>query len=272
MSAVTWLPVGVPDPKKLSEARHQAHNAAQWLARVAHSYMRPEPEHAHTRLRWDAQRRALVTQDFLPRLTLELRLANLALQFREGGKAVPHVIEIDDRTPAEVEAWVLVELLHRGVDRDRFSKALPYEMPDLMTGDAIPYMSETLEAALGELAAWFANAVSVLARIADEHHPAAPGASAVWCWPEVFHMALLLPARADEAAAGQMLRAGLALGDAHHADPHFYVIPHDPEALADDCPGSILTAAAVASSGRPAESVLEFLRKEIAMHQSRSAQ
>ena len=85
-------------------------------------------------------------------------------------------------------------------------------------------------------------------------------------------MALLLPARIDEAAAGQMLRAGLALGDAHHADPHFYVVPHDPEVLADDCPGSILTAAAVASSGRPAESVLEFLRKEIAMHQSRSAQ
>jgi hypothetical protein len=268
MSAVTWLPVGAVAPEKLREAHHQAHNAAQWLARVAHSYMQPQPEHAHTRLHWDAQRGALVTQDFLPKLTLDLRVANLTLQFREDGKAVPHVIEIDDRTPAEVEAWVLVELLHRRLDRDRFSKALPYAMPGLMTGDAIPYMSETLEAELAELAAWLANAASVLAHLAEEYLPAAPGASAVWCWPEIFHMALLLPARADEAVSGRMLRAGLALGDAHHVEPYFYVVLHDPEPLANACSGTILTAATLASSASPADGVLEFLRKEIAMHRS----
>jgi hypothetical protein len=48
-----------------------------------------------------------VTQEFLPQLTVELRIPELALQFKEDGRAVPHVIKLDDRTPAEVEAWVL---------------------------------------------------------------------------------------------------------------------------------------------------------------------
>src|SRR3984893_5342685 len=88
----------------------------------------------------DSQRQALVTQEFLPQLTVELRIPELALQFKEDGRAVPHVIKLDDRTPAEVEAWVLVELLHRGIDYDRFSKSLPYKVPDLMMGDAVRYV------------------------------------------------------------------------------------------------------------------------------------
>lgn len=252
MSAVTWLPVGNANPKQLSEARHQVHNAAQWLARAAHSYMKPQPEHAHTWLRWDSPSRALVTQEFSPKLTLELEPADLTLQFREDGKAAPHIIELDDRTPAEVEAWVLVELLHRRLDRDRFSKALPYEMPSLMTGDAIPYLRETLEAPLAELSAWLANAASVLTRIAEESFPG----GSVWCWPEVFHMVLLPPARTDASPSRPVVRAGLALGDANSGEPYFYVTPHDP--------GTTLTAGNLLSSEQPADRVLEFLHTEIA--------
>src|SRR5262245_37985538 len=117
MSALTWRSVGAADPRRLGEARRQAHSAAQWLARLAHSYMVPQPDARHTLLRWDPQRLALVTQEFLPALTAELRIPGLALQFRQDGRPVPHVMQVDDRTPAEVEAWVLVELLHRGIDR-----------------------------------------------------------------------------------------------------------------------------------------------------------
>ena len=255
MSAVTWLPVGNANPKELSEARHQVHNAAQWLARAAHSYMRPQPEHAHTWLRWDGQSRALVTQEFLPKLTLELKPADLTLQFREDGKAAPHIIELDDRTPAEVEAWMLVELLHRRLDRDRFSKALPYEIPNLMTGDAIPYMSENLRTALAEVSAWLANGASVLTRIAEECFPG----GSVWCWPEAFHVVLLPPARTDASPSRPLVRAGLALGGANSGEPYFYVTPRDP--------GSALTAASLLSSEQPASRVLEFLRAEIAVRQ-----
>jgi hypothetical protein len=272
MSALTWRSAGAVDSRQFSRARHQAHNAAQWLARMAHSYMVPKPEHRHTLLRWDTQRLALVTPEFLPKVAMELRLPNLAMQFLEDGRAVPHVLEIGDRTPAEVEAWVLVELLHRRLDRDRFSKSLPYEIPDLITGDAIPYMTETLEGALGELAAWFANAASVLARVGGEYRPGVLDACAVACWPEIFHMAVLLPARADQADTGPMLRAGLSVGNAGEPEPYFYVAPHNPMALSQPtCPDSVLTASAFSSSERPAQSVLEFLRQAIAINRERLA-
>ena len=79
-----------------------------------------------------------------------------------------------------------------------------------MTGDAIPYMTRDIGGALGELAAWFANAASVLARIGGEYRRSgASGACAVsgagrksFTWP------LLLPARADQADPRQIAARG----------------------------------------------------------------
>ena len=245
MSALVWRSVGAVDPRRLGEARRQAHNAAQWLVRLAHSYMVPQPHARHTLLRWDPQRQALVTQEFLPRLTVELRIPELALQFKEDDRAVPHVIEIDDRTPAEVEAWVLVELLHRGVDRDRFSKSLPYEMPDLMTGDAVRYVAEPLAAELDELAAWFANAAAVLAAIESNRRRADAATPAPWCRPEVFDLAILLPLRPQDTSSGAMLRAGFSAGDGGSDQPYFYVASRDAKAGATPRPDTVLTAASL---------------------------
>jgi hypothetical protein len=262
MSALTWRSVGAADPRRLGGARRQAHSAAQWLARLAHSYMAPQPDARHTLLRWDPQRLALVTQEFLPALTAELRIPGLALQFRQDGRPVPHVMEVDDRTPAEVEAWVLVELLHRGIDRDRFSKSLPYQMPDLLTGDAVGYVAAPLAAELEELAAWFANAAEILAAIAGEA-PRAPTAPAPgpWCWPELFHLAVLLPLRPDDRSRGPMLRAGFSVADGGGDQAYFYVIPHD--ATATPPSASVLTAASFLAERQPAEAALDRLRAAI---------
>lgn len=263
MSALAWRPVGAVDPRRLGQARRQAHNAAQWLVRLAHSYMAPQPDAGHTLLRWDPQRQALLTQEFLPRLTVELRIPEPALQFREDGRAVPHVIEIDDRTPAEVEAWVLVELLHRGVDRDRFSKSLPYAMSDLMTGDAVRYVAEPLTAELDELAAWFANAASVLAAI-EQQPPPTPITAAVWCRPKVFDLAMLLPLRPQHTSNAAMLRAGFSPGDGGGGDqPYFYVAFHEPKAGATPRPDTVLTAASLLRQQWPGQFALDRLRAAI---------
>jgi hypothetical protein len=262
MSVLTWPQVGEVYLHRLSEARRQAHNAAQWLARMAHSYMLAEPENRHMLLRWDEQRQALVTREFLPKFTLELRLPNLALQFKENGRPAPHVVEIDDRTPAEVEAWVLVELLHRGIDRDRFSKALPYEIPNLMTGDAIPYVIEGMETELGQLAGWFTNAAALLERIDEEYHsPAPPAGLGAWCWPELFHMVTMVTMRPGRGSPGGMLCAGWSPGNGAHCEPYFYVTPQSPAAWpsVDD----EMTATEIMSMDRPTESVLDFLRRAI---------
>lgn len=263
MRAATWQPIAAVDPVKLGEARQQTRNAAQWLVRLAHTYMRPQPEHSHVLLRWDTQRQALVTQEFLPSLTMELRLPNLALQFREDDLPAPHVLEMDDRTPAEVEAWVLVELLHRRLDRDRFSKTLPYDFPNLMTGDAVPYVAEGLEAALVELSAWFSNGTSVLAAFCQKTlTPRRP--VTVWCWPQVLHMGALLPATTGKTC----LRIGMSPGDEVHAAPYYYVTPHDPGALTRVSRENCLTYEALEAERAPPQKVLEFLRTRIAAQQS----
>ena len=262
MSALTWRSVGAADPRRLGEARRQAHSAAQWLARLAHSYMAPQPDARHTLLRWDPQRLALVTQEFLPALTAELRVPGLALQFKQDGRPVPHVMEVDDRTPAEVEAWILVELLHRGLDRDRFSKSLPYQMPDLITGDAVGYVAAPLAAELGELVAWFANAAEILGAIANEAPPApASPTPAPWCWPQLFHLAILLPLHPRDPSRGPMLRAGFSLGDGGSDQACFYVMPHD--AAATPPSASVLPAASFLAERQPAEAALDRLRAAI---------
>src|SRR4029078_3651398 len=69
---------------------------------------------------------SFVTKTFEHGLALELRLPSLQKQFQKRGKLVPPILVPEERSQAEVEAWILVELLHRGLDRDKFSKSLPY--------------------------------------------------------------------------------------------------------------------------------------------------
>jgi hypothetical protein len=267
MNSSAWKSVADAEAGNLAEARRQAHNAAQWLVRVAHSFMPASSDNSHTVLRWDSERAAMVTQEFLPNLTLELRLPGLAMQFREGGRPAPHIFEFDDRTPAEAEAWVLVELLHRQLDRDRFSKVLPYEFPDLMAGDAVPYVVEPHEPALEQLASWFSNSAMVLRCIAEEHLGAKHAASFVTCWPETFHLGVLLPLGGAESPSRQMLRVGSSPGSARQPRPHFYVSVYNTEAATPKTPAVSLTAAELVVSPDPMKRALDWLRAEIARHQ-----
>ena len=260
MTAVTWQPISNVDVKTLAEACRQAQNTAQWLVRLAHSYMVPPIEDRHTLLRWDPKRRALVTQKFLPNLALELRLTDLTLQFREYDRPSPHVLDVDDRTPAEVEAWVLVELLHRRLDRDRFSKDLPYDFANLMTGDAVPYTTEKLGDGLRELAAWFDNGASLLAGTAEDTlRLGRPGT--VWCWPQVFHLGALVAAASPSA---QILRIGMSPGDEVNAEPYFYVTRHDSSALMRIDRDCCLSRDVIARQTAPASYVMDFLHARIA--------
>ena len=113
-------------------AHHQLQSLVEWLARMQASF---DPERP-IRLGWDGRRRIIETGPLGGALTVTLHLPDLVLQFLEDGRAVNHPFEAEDHTPAHVEAWLLVEMLHRGVDRSRFSKALPYDVSRLMSGDS----------------------------------------------------------------------------------------------------------------------------------------
>lgn len=266
MSIPARQSVGGIDAGVFGEARRQAHNAVQWLSRMAHSYMPPAAGNAHLLLPWDGDRHAFVTREFLPDLTLELRLPGLEMQFRESGQPMPHVLAMDDRTPAEVEAWVLVELLHRRLDRDRFSKALPYGIPDLMTGDSEAYRTRGIEPALAELTKWLADAASLIERAVGQDRRAAGLPVAVHLWPETFRLEALLPAGAPGGSSGKGLRVGFSPGDALYAEPYFFVTPHDPGRTAGIDPGDIMAAAELSPQGQASPGALDVLAQRIAAH------
>lgn len=145
----------------LRDAFSQTHNAVQWLARMVRSFRSVNAGNDIV-LNWDEKRNAFVTEEFAGGLRMELRLPELTLQFLEDDKPIKHELHMEGRSPAQVEAWVLVELLHRGVDRERFSKDLPYDIPNQMAGDSVKYSPEFRERELKQIIGWFAEATELM--------------------------------------------------------------------------------------------------------------
>lgn len=196
-----------------AEAARQAASAAQWLARFAGSWLPAEPGNAQLLLRLEPVRRVLVSRPAVAGLSLELNLAELSMQLLENGVPSPHRMELQDRTPAHIEAWLLVEMLHRDVDRSRFSKSLPWPIGDLMNGDSEEFTPETIVAPLAALAEAMALAQLALARLAGVE------TGAVQVSADNFHLSVTLPAPVE----GNVMLAGLAPGDTYTPEPYFYV-------------------------------------------------
>ena len=276
MSDVAWRQVGKVGPGELGPARHQAHSAIQWLARVAQSYVDPADDQSHTSLAWDDAKSALETTEIAPGLTVEYRLSESTMQFKENGNRSTHQILLDDRSPAEVEAWFLIELLHRHIDRDRFSKALPYELPDLMSGDAEQFEFEPIAEGLEELSSWYANAAATLEAIRSDYADASPGATPVRCWPHQFEIATTIGLSNGQAKEPTAISVGMSPGDEHYDEPYFFVRPSprlSPWELPDlpelghwhkkGFVGAVATASDIVAKQATGADMLAFLRAAI---------
>lgn len=263
MEAQVGQSLAAVDPKTLGEARTQAQNAAHWLARVANSYRDPEPQQRHLWLGFDIGRKALVTKTFADDVSVELRLPTLEMQFREGGRPVPHTLAVEGHSPAKVEAWMLVELLHRGIDRDRFSKSLPYTPSNMMTGDNVEYSPEACARELDALTAWLDHASEVLGRLTREFQPTDAGEGILTCWPEQFHIGFLSGLNPGEEISDQALRVAFSAGDDRYAEPYFFVAVQKDGELATPHPGAVLTASRIVAEKMGPDAIAEALRSAV---------
>lgn len=152
--------------RKFNEAQHQVHSLLQWVARVENSYGPEAGTRGQVRLRWCDERRAIKTHGLADGLELELRVAEMVLQFLEDGRPSNHAFWAEEHSPAHAEAWLLIELLHRGVDRSKFTKNLPYEASQLLSGDGQDFSPERYQEELTLLAEWMSHAAHAL-RSAD---------------------------------------------------------------------------------------------------------
>ena len=222
------------DKEIFVKARELTLNLVQWLARVANSYVADGSikDRLVLDFRIDG---SFVTKTFERGIALELRLPSLEMQFQERGKSVPHVLDPEERSPAEVEAWILVELLHRGLDRDKFSKSLPYTITNLMSGDAEDYSPQACAAGLIQLTAWFRAASAVLS-----NH------GRVVCLPETLTLGVV-------SGRGRST-AGFSPGIAKCDEPHFF------SGTYDEGKRRVLTASELANEKNPAAAATQFIK------------
>lgn len=219
-------------PRDLAAARVQMHRAAQWLARIARSYLPAADDDSHTALVWSdepATTRAAPGGGVAPHLRLcepfpartpvvaERLIAAYAPRAHAlwfGNPERPNnVMPLAERGDDEIAAILLQALGSLGADEGAFSTALPYDVPAPSPAAA--------DADIDRLCTLFANANLVLADIAARE----PGASPVRVWPHHFDMATLIALDAPGDKGARSVGVGLSPGDETHAAPYVYVTP-----------------------------------------------
>ena len=272
MVTIAWQTVDLPAPSRMAEARRQAHNALHWLARFANSYVEPEPNDRHIELLWNDEHGSIRTKGFLSDLAIELRVADLEMQFCEKGQPAPHVLSFQERTPAHVEAWALVELLHRGVDRDLFSKALPYAARDLMLGDSEDHEVDAYRAELASMNGWLRNAAAVCAALRRElgrELGVDLATTPIVCWPETFQLGIEIPL--PQGFGAPALRAGVAVGDTLRSEPFFFAGTLEQAASGDVNADSFLSVQRISKENLAADDVIGFLKDALISDRKRLA-
>lgn len=236
---ITDLSLRDVDLVRFCEARNQAQNVAQWLARMASSFSDfggpPNPGG----LFWIDGAQSITTPEIAPDTTLEMRLPELWMQFSEGGRLVPHRFEVEEKSSAEIEAWLRVEMLHRNFDREKFSTALPYHWSKLMTGDEKKYAPESLATELQLLTDYFRGASIILASVRDRLRaslngdqnpldaPANGGAAEpLECSPEGFDISFSIGAARKSGEGPGAIRVAFTTGDDGEVAPRFFISPN----------------------------------------------
>jgi hypothetical protein len=187
-------------------------------------------------LRWNNERNAFVTDDFSEGLKLELRFPELTLQFLEDGEPVKHELHMEGRSPAQVEAWVLVELLHRGINQGRFSKDLPYEIPDAMAGDNVEYSPEFREGEMKKILEWFTAAADLLKKLDRQANTKGDDSTTLTLRTRDFCLEASVPLIGQPVGAqnDRHIRVGFFPLRFGAVDPHYRVSRSEPSTAAPD--------------------------------------
>ncbi len=232
MTKLDWRPLGGIAQARLAEARLEAHHAVQWLARAARAFIAAKPDDSHTNLGWDGALDGFTTHPLKDGARLGLRISDLTLVLLPApGAAAPEQLRLHGRPNADARAWLGQHLRARGLDDGALDAPLPYEIPAHAIAKGAAYREVELKDALGELAAWFANAELSLGRIRAHHAAKKLRVSPVRCWPHHFDLATLISLDAGGGKHARSVNAGLSPGDESYHEPYFYVSPYPyPEA------------------------------------------
>jgi hypothetical protein len=217
-----WTENAIFQSKKYRDARIEAHNALFWMARASHSLLEPTVGNSHLSLFWNEDNHDFRTRLLVDGCKIGLHLPELELYFCDNEKKVPHSFWLDDRTPAFVEAWYLVEFLHRGIEQETFSTALPFESPDMLMGDTEDHNASLFKTELTAMSECLTYAIKILSLVAEQlarHKVFANNPVQITLEPESF----TLMSRADLSTAnGKTVLVGFSVGDHLRPAPFFF--------------------------------------------------
>ena len=261
------MTAGWPNISALSTTDFQrglknAHNALYWLIRITNSYIPATSGQPYADLNWDGDKKMVVTPMFEGNLQVALELHNLEMYFLEDGEASKHSFWFDDRTPAHVQAWMLVELLHRGKDRDKFSIDLPYAADNLWMGDSEEHDSSEFMAELSVINQSFIKSAGILndavAQLGQSgDNPAAGTSLSIWSRSFAIGHDMKL-------GNGSTVRMGMSAGDQLRGCPFFFVDATGDDARIDYNPSNVVSLKRISEDNMSDADIVEILTKAVA--------
>lgn len=265
----SWEARGAVAPVDLSDARLQAHFAAQLAAAVGMTLADPKPDDSHANLEWFAAERELASAPARG-LRGTLHVASLTLRIRAGSEGVVAELSLRGKTLDQGREWLEAALAQKLGETVTLAKA-PYDMPVHSVGDGAAF--DANETALLELERWFSSSDRLLRALEAETANASP----VRCWPHHFDIATLIsldPSKSGEDA--QTVGVGMTPGDGGYPEPYFYVTPwpYPKEPSPPDLEGggtwhregwfgAVLTGTRLVGADDPATSVTAFVRSAV---------
>lgn len=217
-----WPEIAIFQTKKYRNARVEAHNALFWMARASHSFLEPTLGNGHLSLFWNEKHCDFRTRLLVNGCQIGLHLPDLELYFCENEEKVPHSFWLDDRTPAFVEAWYLVEFLHRGIEQAKFSTALPFDCPDMLMGDTEDHNASLFKTELTAINESLVVALNMLKKVAAQlarHNNFVSKPGQITLEPQSFTLIV----RGDLATTnGNAVLVGFSVGDHLRPAPFFY--------------------------------------------------
>ena len=199
----------------LSDARGQAHHAAQLATAAGISFLPHQADDSHTNLEWMASLGALASH-VVPGTSpfrLAVRLADLTVLVLDANAAVLSSLPLHGRTIADAANWIRARLSELGVDGREYTLTRHYVIPAHPVADGATFDASD-RTRLEQLSRWFACASEAFESI----RRATPEASEVRCWPHHFDIATLI-----DLGSGRTIGVGLEPGDVYYDEPYFYV-------------------------------------------------
>jgi hypothetical protein len=199
----------------LSDARAQAHHAAQFATAAGISYLPPQADDSHTNLEWLPDLGALASH-VVPApspFRIAIRIVDLTLLVLDGDITVRASLSLHGRTIADAETWIRAEASKTGIGGREYTLTRHYVIPPHPVADGAPF-DVSDHTSFAQLGAWFACASEALESI----RATTRGASDVRCWPHHFDIATLIDLGSD-----RTIGVGLEPGDVYYDEPYFYV-------------------------------------------------